>query len=251
MRLKVIACDVLTREVCYCAARSPHITDIEFTEKGAHEDADYLRNLIQRKINAAEGKNPPFDAVCLGYGLCGNAVNGLKAGSLPLVIPRAHDCCTLFLGSKQRFAEHFGENPSRGFSSAGYMERGESYVHDASLTAVNTGYGQSYEDLLEQYGEENANYLWETLHPGGIGNDDDTVVYIEIPEFSHLGHCDECRREAEKAGKTFICLEGSMQIIENLVMGSWDKDMFCIVKPGETVAGVYDMDRVIRAEKKS
>jgi hypothetical protein len=30
--------------------------------------------------------------VVLAYGLCGGATAGLRAGSIPLVVPRAHDC---------------------------------------------------------------------------------------------------------------------------------------------------------------
>ncbi len=37
MYFKLIACDVFTREVCHCIARSPHTVDVGFTEKGAHE----------------------------------------------------------------------------------------------------------------------------------------------------------------------------------------------------------------------
>jgi len=28
--LKIIACDVFTREVCHCVARTPHVVDLEF-----------------------------------------------------------------------------------------------------------------------------------------------------------------------------------------------------------------------------
>jgi len=94
--------------------------DPMFTPKGTHEKPDNLRELIQNGIEEAD-KAGCYDAVLLGYGLCGNATNGITAGSIPLVIPRAHDCCTLFLGSKGKFIEYFGENPSLEWSSSGYM----------------------------------------------------------------------------------------------------------------------------------
>ena len=47
MYFKLIACDVLTREVSYCIARTPHTVDVEFTEKGQHEDSERLRLLLQ------------------------------------------------------------------------------------------------------------------------------------------------------------------------------------------------------------
>ena len=65
MLLKVIACDVFTREVCYCVARSPHVVDLEFTPKGAHDDPDVLRKLLQEKIEAAHTSKKSYDAIAL------------------------------------------------------------------------------------------------------------------------------------------------------------------------------------------
>ncbi len=49
MKLKLIACEVLTREIGLCAAQSPHTIDIEFTKKNAHDNADNLRAIIAEK----------------------------------------------------------------------------------------------------------------------------------------------------------------------------------------------------------
>ena len=79
MYFKLIACDVLTREAGYCIARTPHTVDVEFTEKGQHEDSDRLRHLLQEKIDSTAETGKPYDAVLLAYGLCGNATAGLHA----------------------------------------------------------------------------------------------------------------------------------------------------------------------------
>ena len=158
MYLKLIACDVLTREVSYCIARSPHTVDVEFTEKGQHEYSDKLRVLLQEKIDRSAERSVPYDAILLAYGVCGNATAQLEARNTRLVVPRAHDCCTLYLGSRGRFHELFSDNPSRPFSSAGYMERGDSYIHDGETGRL-LGLDRSYEDFVAQYGEENAKYI--------------------------------------------------------------------------------------------
>jgi hypothetical protein len=247
LRLKIIACDVLTREISHCIANSPHVVDVEFTEKGAHQYSDYLRELIQKKIDACEEVETRYDAICLGYGLCGNSTLNLEARSYPLVIPRAHDCCTLFLGSKEKFKEHFGDHPSMGFSAAGYLERGNSYSHDGTFLDTASDPDEEYKKLVEQYGEENAKYVWETLHPNhGEGGDDSKVVFIEIPEFAHLGYCDTCRQQAESDGKEFVCLEGSIRLMEMMVNGQWNSDEFLTVQPGNKIGAVYDLDQVIK-----
>jgi uncharacterized protein (UPF0262 family) len=55
MVLKLIACEVFYREACSCVASSPHRVDVEFTPKGAHDRSDTLRELLQGKIDAADG----------------------------------------------------------------------------------------------------------------------------------------------------------------------------------------------------
>ena len=98
MLLNVIASDVFTREVCYCVAKSPHVVDLEFTPRGAHNDPGVLRKLLQDKIDAAHVSERTYDAIVLCLGICGNSTIGLTGPGTPLVIPRAHDsaCWILF-----------------------------------------------------------------------------------------------------------------------------------------------------------
>jgi hypothetical protein len=74
MRFRIIACEVLAREVYICAARSPHLIDVELVEKGLHNTPDMLRVELQERIDATRPVG--YDAILLGYGLCGNALVG-------------------------------------------------------------------------------------------------------------------------------------------------------------------------------
>ena len=246
MYFKLIACDVLTREVSYCIARSPNTVDVEFTEKGQHEDSDQLRLLLQEKIDRSAESTRPYDAVLLAYGLCGNATVQLQARGTPLVLPRAHDCCTIYLGSRRRFKELFSDNPSRPFSSAGYMERGDSYLHDGDTGRL-LGLDRSYEDFVKQYGQENARYIMETLALSRDAHTDDKVIYIDVPETSREEYACLCRENAEKDGRQFIRVEGDIRLICRLVEGSWDEEEFLIVEPGQKTRAVYDWEEIIRA----
>ncbi|HSW43038.1 MAG TPA: DUF1638 domain-containing protein, partial [Patescibacteria group bacterium] len=104
MRLLALTCEVLARSVYLCAARSPHVVDVHLHRRGLHDDPPNLRALLQAEIDAA---GTPYDAIVLAYGLCGAATAGLRAASIPLVVPRAHDCITLFLGSRDRYTAEF------------------------------------------------------------------------------------------------------------------------------------------------
>ncbi len=251
MVFKLIACEVFYREICLCVATSRHRVDVEFTEKNAHEHSDNLRSIVQAKIDAAEAGSVTYDAILLGFGLCGNGVLGVGAKRTPLVLPRAHDCCTLFLGSRRTFAEHFKDNPSLPFSSVGYMERGTSWIHDASTIHV-PGLNKTWEEYVAQYGEENARFIMDTLTSSQeqalTDTRDDRVVFVDIPELSHLGFAEKADAEAAKAGKRFVRLPGDMRLIRGLVDGEWNDEEYLALRPGQTIGGVYDWDRVVRAE---
>ena len=247
MLIKIIACDVFTREVCYWVARTPHVIDLEFTPKGAHDDPNVLRRLLKERIAAAHKSDKKYDAIALCLGICGNSTIGLTSPGTPLILPRAHDCCTLLLGSKERFKELFGERPSTPFSSIGYIEHGGDIVREADGVRQQLGLDQTYDDYVRKYGEDNAKYIWETLHPGKISQSQDQVVFIEIPELGDSSHAEEFRQQAEAEGKQFEKLEGSMELIRKLIFGEWNEQDFLVVQEDETIAGVYDWDAVVKA----
>ncbi len=228
---------------------SPHTVDLEFTAKGLHDKPDALREILQSKIDSAVEAGH-YEALLLCFGLCGNSALELQAREIPIIIPRAHDCCTLFLGSKQQFKEQFGDKPSSRFTSTGYMERGEdSALHDPSDMVRLMGLGKSHADYVREYGEEAARYIWETLQASCDKLDKDNAIYfIDIPETSHLGFALKCEEHAKTIGKEFVRLPGSMALIEKLVFGDWDENDFLVVKPGQRICGVYDYDVIMDAK---
>ena len=246
-RFKLIACNVVQRELCAAVARSANIVDIEFLELGLHERSERLHLALQTRIDTATVAHAPggeaYDAILLGYGLCGNGTLGLEARSVPLVMPRAHDCCTLLLGSRAQFLAHFGDKLSASWSSAGYIERGATYFR-ASELGETSGIGLEYAELVARYGEENATYVWETLHPERVETE---LRFIETPETSCLGYAEMMAARATAEGKEFLRLKGSSRLLDALIAGSWDEDEFLVLKPGERVDPAYDHELVVKA----
>jgi hypothetical protein len=244
MKLKFICCEVFFRMACLAASTSPNTVTFEFTPIKADTVSDELRAMIQAMIDRTEEEGD-WDAIILGYGLCGNGTEGLRAKRLKMVIPRAHDCCTIFMGSADKFLEHFENRLGAEWSSHGYLERGSKYLGDTEL-GRRMGYDREYKDLAEQYGEENAKMIWETLHPTGA---DQKNIYIRVEPFESLGFFEKftqmAREEAAETGapRDMEVLEGSMRIIRKLVDGVWD-DEFLVVEPGAEIEPSYDLRKV-------
>ena len=240
MKLKFIGCEVFVRSVCQeCATSDNNITP-EFTRKGEHEKVDKMRETVQKAIDDADKGD--YEAIVLGYGLCGNGLDGIKAGRLPLVIPRAHDCCTIFTGSRKKFLEYFSDKFSAMWSSAGYMERGDEYFRESDANKM-LGLDMTYEQAVESYGEENAEFIIESLKPKHEMNE---IIYIKTGDPKDEEFLKIVELKAKEENKELTIVEGNMGIIKKLLRGQWDED-FLTVLPGQKIKAVYDHEKVIEA----
>ena len=246
MRLKLIGCEILYREICAAVARSIHQIDVEFLPKGLHDIGGAgMRDRLQAALDRVDGAF--YDAVLFGYALCGNGLAGLTARSIPVVIARGHDCITLFLGSRKRYLEYFNGNPGVYFKTTGWIERGE-YMHQlgGGCTQQDAGIGLSYEGMVSKYGEDNAKYLWEQI--GGYTKNYGKLTFIEMGVEPDDRFERRTREEAAERGMKYEKVKGDMTLIERLVNGDWDQEDFLIVDPGWRVVASYD-ETVIAAEK--
>ena len=245
MKLKLISCEVFYREMCACVARSPHQVDIEFLPKALHDlrCAD-MQTHVQETLDAVDAKN--YDAVIFGYGLCNNGLHGLTARQIPIVLPRAHDCITLFLGNRQRYLDYFQNHPGVYFKTSGWIERGDAsgVLSQFSIPTL-TGMDMSYPDLVEQYGEDNAQFLFDTLCDTKKNYGQFSYIEMGIEPDDRFER--QTRTEAEEKGWSFEKLKGDLHLIQGLVDGKWDDKDFLVVQPGQRVVAKYD-EGVISAE---
>ncbi len=245
MRLKLISCEIFYREMCHAVASSPNLIDIEFLPKGLHDigSAPMLQRVQQTLDKVDESL---YDAVIFGYGLCNNGLAGLRARTIPIVLPRAHDCITLFLGNKERYLDYFNSHLGTYFKTSGWIERGEASGELSQLSIQRQiGMDKSYDELVAKYGEDNAQYLYETLY--GYKNYSQ-LTYIEMG--IEPGDIFEQRtiNEAAEKGWGYEKIQGDMSLIQRLVDGYWDEREFLIVKPGQYVNTTFGAD-IIRADQ--
>jgi Protein of unknown function (DUF1638) len=245
MRIKAITCEVLARLTYLHAAFSPHVVDVALLEQALHDDKPAQRlNRLQSQIDAAS--SPSYQAVVLVYGLCNLALEGLQARELPFAVPRAHDCITLYLGSRKRYDEEFAGSPGTYYYSEDYLERQSNVGTNGRRVTMGvvTSIEDDYDYLVAKYGEDNAKYLIEVL--GEWHKHYRRAAYIETGLGKSVRYRELAEQDAAKYGWRFDQLKGDPILIRKLLAGDWDDD-FLVVQPGQRVVATHD-SRIIAAE---
>lgn len=244
MRLKLIACEILFRELCETVARSTNQIDIEFLPKGLHDMGQVGMSARLAEVLAAVDESK-YEAILFGYALCSNGLVGLTARNIPLVVPRAHDCITLFLGNKERYLDYFQKHPGVYFKTSGWIERGEGlHQHQEDSIAQQSGMTQKYEELVAKYGEDNAKFLYEELC--NMTRNYTGLTFIEMGIEPDDRFERQSREEAAERGWKFEKVPGDMTLFQQLVNGPWDDDRFLVVPPGGCIAASFD-EKIIKA----
>lgn len=230
MKLYTIACEAVTRECMHAAAHSPHVVELSFLPFGLHNTPDELRAAIQQRIDEASGGK--YDYILLGYGLCSRGTAALVAGDTPVVIPRAHDCITLFLGSAERYSREFREHPGTYYYSPGWIERKEGDVEQGGMGIVQERLAEErLIEYTEKYGEENARFLIEQERQWLRNYTRAAFVNMslgDIPCYREF-----TRQVADTQGWEYKEIAGDLSLFNKLFYGDWDNNEFLIVKPGQ------------------
>ena len=208
-RFKVIACEVAFRELCSCASQVHAIVDFTFMPRKLHiVGAEQMRETLQSEIDKVDVHK--YQAIFLAYGLCGCGVVGLKS-KLPIVIPKAHDCISIFLGSDQRYVDIKQEYPKAFYFTSGWLER----------------------EMIPNSGRISENF---TLYKSMI----DHIIFIN----TGVGNSEEYRKEvheiAEKLESSFTEIEGDKTLLFEFLNGDWKEDHFTIIPPKHSVIATND-----------
>lgn len=247
MRILCLSCEALARMVYYHAATTPHMVDVEIIKLGLHATPEILRDHIQKRINAAEHGMVRYEAIALAYGLCGKATDGLVARSKPLVLARAHDCITLFLGSRAKYKHQFEDMPGTYWYALDYLQRNDDPGTTLSLGSAVSGNALSatYAEYVEKYGVDNADYLMTIM--GAWQQHYQRAVYIDMGIGDGTVVEAKAREDAENRGWAFERMNGDNTLIKRLIYGEWDKD-FLIVQPGKAIRMTYGEDIISAAD---
>lgn len=237
-----ICCEIMRYEIEHIL---PHIQDppeIVFVRKGYHDNPAELRRHTQQCIDEA----PAWARqVLLGYGICGTGLVGIQARTVPVILPRIHDCISLLLGSAVAYRKHFDMHPGTFYYSPGWVEMGMDSV--GRIPSQGMGMGKTYEEYVEKYGEENARYLMEI--EGTWAQHYTRTAYIDVGIPDTGGWEAKAQAIAAQNGWAFERVQGSIQFLRALLEGPWDNEAgFLTIPPGHRIVATNDI-RIMAIEK--
>ena len=205
MRLKLFACEIFYQEISSLSANSPHQIDVEFLPQQLHV-VGRVRMKDRLSEYLAAVNEDLYDALLLAYGLCSGGIAGLAARTIPLIVPRAHDCITLFLGSRKIYQDYFFANGGTYFLTTGWFKYDNALNYDAELMP-----------------------FYNKLAFITTGNESDDTVE------------QRAKQCAEERNWQFEKLIGNLSLLQRLIDGDWNED-FLIIPPGGQIQESYDDD---------
>ncbi len=251
---KLLGCEVLRKETEYllAATGAEGRFDIEWLEMGLHETPEKLNAELRRRLAGCTGKG--YRAVLLLFGLCSRATHGLEPpADSRLVIPRVHDCISLFLGSAGRYLKEHAAEAGTFWYSRGFLHRTDGKSPDLSgLGAGNTmlfGEGdgpktmaEARQRFVDQYGEENADYLMETLVESWKKNYTRAVyMHWDRNPDAEADHA-YVAGQAAKYGWRYQDMPVDLRLFSMLLEGNWPEEEFAVVPPGRRLAATNAAD---------
>lgn len=242
-KIKVLACKVMMRELYSLAYKSENIVDIGFLRQGLHDEPKRLHRELQEAIDATEREEEQYDAICIGYGLCSNGIVGLRASKTTLVVPRAHDCIALLLGSRHKYSELFASKSGIYWYSPGWLE------HNRKGMPGPDRLEHLREEYTRQFDEDTAQLLIETELEwmSRYGH----AVFVDWEEFENTERCAYTQTCAKFLGWEYTYEKGSPALLRSLLEGDWPNEDFLVVPPGKSIEPSYGEDVIKLDLKKS
>jgi len=210
-RCKLIACAAVIEEML---PSMPPRMNYEVLDFGLHTNPKSLKRALQNAINSSA---PDIETILLGYGLCSQAVVGLRSGSRTLIIPRVDDCIAVFLGSAAEYQKQYSSVPGTYYLTKGWMEFGDTPFSE-------------YDILVKRYGEQIAQRIINQILKNYT-----RLAFINTGNNKLEHYRERARSMAEQFSLRYEEIQGSDAIIKKMLYGPWD-DKFIIIPHGKTIS---------------
>jgi N-methylhydantoinase A/oxoprolinase/acetone carboxylase beta subunit len=225
----VIACGVLGKDVRRVAGdMGISLGRIHCLPGGLHESPDKLRSTLQGIIDELSDTSQ-WSHIVVGYGVCGRGTVDLKAGAIPLVIPRVHDCLSLFLGGDNAYRQELKRFPGTYYISPGWYAEKSTPASQQQHQVYIGGRQVGYDELVNRVGQRGARKTVEFFN--SWKRNYQRAVFIDTgddggPASAHA------RRMAEENGWRYETLQADMRLLAKLLTAERQDREVLVVPPG-------------------
>jgi Protein of unknown function (DUF1638) len=205
--LKLIACPAVLGELADGATDG---VDCQTVEAQLHIRPEGLKEALRAAVADADR---PGATIVLGYGMCGNAVLGLKTEHATLVVPRVDDCIAMMLGSNEAFAAQSEKACGTYYLAKAYLEECDTILNE-------------HEKLIEKRGLERAEQMMRLLLAHYT-----RIVLVDTGRYDLEPYRARVAEFAERFDLAVEDVPGTTRILDALVEGGWGDD-FVVAPPG-------------------
>jgi nucleotide-binding universal stress UspA family protein len=175
-----------------------------------HINPERLKVALREAVAEAD---KPGATIVLGYGLCSNAVIGLKTEHATLVVPKVDDCIAMLLGSNAAFAE-------QSLQACGTYYLAKSYIEECDTIL------SEHDALVERRGAERAEKMMRLMLKHYT-----RVVLIDTGRHDMTPYRERVNEFARRFDLEVEDVAGTTRIVDALVEGGWGDD-FVVAPPG-------------------
>ncbi|MEN6298975.1 MAG: DUF1638 domain-containing protein [Anaerolineaceae bacterium] len=209
-RILILACATVIEEILPLLPSSMAYRVLDF---GLHVNPEQLRTTLQEAIDANDNQ---FDIIILGYGLCSQAIIGIKSHHCKIVIPRVDDCIAIFLGSGAAYQQQCNKEPGTYYLTKGWIKVGDSPFAE-------------YEQMVVNQGKDRADRIMRLMLKNYT-----RLALINTGQYKMDYYREYARKTAERFGLRYEEIEGSPTLVKKMIEGNWDDD-FIVLPAGEPV----------------
>jgi hypothetical protein len=131
------------------------------------------------------------------------------------------------LGSRQAYIQQQNEHPGTYWYSQDYLERSNRYGESMALgSGAITDQQNLYDLYVEKYGQENADFLIETMNNWQKHYDRAVLVETEFGVTQSIR--EKVKEQSQSKGWRLENMSGDLSLVKKLLNGEWNEDFLIV-----------------------
>ncbi len=231
-KLYAVACAVLAIDMKHSAEKLRYDIEFKFLEAGLHNNPKLLKEKLQAAIDEISASNL-CERIIIGYGVCGKGTIGVQSRSIPLTIPKVHDCVALFLGGDAAYKREFKKYPGTYYLSAGLCEQTEASMAKRKQFTYCGDKKLEFSDLVEKHGKKAALQTFDFLN--SWQKNYQRAVFIETGIKKSLKYEKLAKEMAGEYNWEYEKINGSSFLIDKMITADHSSSEILYVPPEHVI----------------